>query len=87
MPTEIGNADLSDLSEILKLQYEAYIQEADIYNNYTIPPLLQNLDALIQEWNEGIVIKAVHNEQIIGSVRAKADKNICRIGQSCPKQF
>ena len=36
----------SDLEEILKLQKECYRAEAEIYNDFTIPPLTQDLTSL-----------------------------------------
>jgi uncharacterized glyoxalase superfamily protein PhnB len=43
---KICTADLDDLDEILGLQKECYRQEAEIYNDFTIPPLTQNIDSL-----------------------------------------
>jgi N-acetylglutamate synthase-like GNAT family acetyltransferase len=77
----INRADISDLEEILKLQKTAYLQEAEIYNDFSIPPLTQEIDSLKSEWQNGIVIKAEMNGQIIGSVRAKLVDNICKIGK------
>ncbi len=39
-------ANISDLEEILKLQKLAYKSEAEIYNDYSIPPLLQTIDEI-----------------------------------------
>lgn len=74
-------ADLDDLDEILRLQKECYKQEAEIYNDFTIPPMTQNINSLRIEWQKGIVIKAEKNGQIIGSVRAELVGNICKIGK------
>lgn len=37
-------ADRSDLAQILSLQKEAYVSEAEIYDDYSIPPLQQSLE-------------------------------------------
>ena len=79
--TRISLAELTDLDKILELQKEAYIQEAEIYNDFKIPPLTQNIDSLKLEWQKGIVIKAEKNGQIIGSVRAEIVDNVCKIGK------
>nr|WP_319397644.1 GNAT family N-acetyltransferase [uncultured Carboxylicivirga sp.] len=79
--TEISLAELTDLDKILELQKEAYVQEAEIYNDFNIQPLTQNIDLLKLEWQKGIVIKAEKNGQIIGSVRADLVDNICKIGK------
>lgn len=78
---KISIAELTDLKNILELQKESYIQEAEIYNDFNIPPLTQNLDSLKKEWQNGIVIKAEKNGQIVGSVRAELVDNVCKIGK------
>ena len=79
--TKISLAELTDLDKILELQKEAYFQEAEIYNDFNIQPLTQDIDSLKSEWQKGIVIKAEKNEQIVGSVRAEMVNNVCKIGK------
>ncbi len=79
--TEITLAELTDLDKILEMQKEAYIQEAEIYNDFNIQPLTQDIDSLKSEWQKGIVIKAEKNGQIVGSVRATMVDNVCKIGK------
>ncbi|WP_082790098.1 hypothetical protein [Paenibacillus sp. GM2] len=67
---DIAKAERSDLPSILKLQYEAYQSEAEIYGEM-IPPLKQTIGELEEEFDEGIILKAVVHEEIVGSVRAK----------------
>ena len=38
---EIEQASLEDVEMILQLQMRAYLSEAEIYNDYSIPPLTQ----------------------------------------------
>ncbi len=40
---EIERAIISDAEEILSLQKLAYRSEAEIYNDFNIPPLVQTL--------------------------------------------
>jgi len=77
----IKRADISDLEKILEIQKIAYLQEAEIYNDFSIPSLNQEIDSLKIEWQNGVVIKAEINGQIIGSVRAELVENICKIGK------
>lgn len=42
----ISKVEKADLKEILELQYRAYRSEAEIYNDYTIQPLVQTMDEL-----------------------------------------
>lgn len=77
----IGRAGIEDAKEILALQYLAYQQEAALYQDYTIPPLTQSLDELREEFISSVVLKAVENGVIIGSVRAVAHDGVCHIGR------
>ncbi len=85
--TSIHIADFNDLKEIHKLQKEAYIQEAKIYNDFKIQPLLQELDALILEWKNSTILKAVNQGVIVGSVRAHLSSGICKIGKLIVKPY
>jgi GNAT superfamily N-acetyltransferase len=78
----IINAEFNDLQEILDLQYLAYQSEAKLHNNYTIPPLTQTLEELIREYKNGILLKAIdNNNAIIGSVRGYVERNTLFIGK------
>ena len=77
----IEKADYSDLEEILKLQYLAYQSEAELFGNRDIPPLKQTLCEVIDEYKEGIILKMVIGNSIIGSVRAKEENGTVYIGK------
>jgi len=77
----IERAAISDAEEILSLQKIAYQSEAKIYNSFDIPPLTQTLEELKDEFNSKIVLKAVFNGKIIGSVRAFLKGETCYIGR------
>ncbi len=63
-------ATADDLPEILELQYQAFQSEARILKNYEIPPLVQTMDGLREEFDKGIFLKAVNDDgRIIGSSR------------------
>lgn len=71
----IKRAEYKDLQEILYLQYLAYQSEAELFGSKDIPPLKQTLAEVIEEFNNGIILKLTdENSTIIGSVRA-AEKN------------
>ncbi len=78
---EILNAQAGDLQEILQLQYLAYRSEAETLNDFSIQPLTQTMDELKKEFCEGIVLKAVENGKIVGSVRAKKENGTLLIGK------
>ncbi len=77
----IGNAVYGDLEEILALQYLAYQTEAELLGNYDIPPLKQTLPEIRDEYEKGVILKAVENGRIIGSVRAYKENGTVFIGK------
>ena len=78
---ELSKANYEVLKEILDLQHLAYITEAKIYNDMNIEPLTETLDELINEYNNGLVIKLSIDNKIIGSIRAKEKNNTVFIGK------
>ncbi|GKU79165.1 GNAT family N-acetyltransferase [Paenibacillus sp. L3-i20] len=77
----VEKATIADAGEILALQKLAYISEAEIYNDYTIEPLVQTLEDLQKQFEDHIFLKAVIDGTIIGSVRAKLTERSCIIGK------
>lgn len=77
----IHKAEKNDLQEILQLQYLAYQSEAELFGNKDIPPLKQILSEVIDEFNNGIILKMVIDNRIIGSVRAKEENGTVYIGK------
>lgn len=77
----IENALISDLEEILALQKLAYLSEAEIYNDFSIPPLLQTIEDIKSEYAYKTFLKAVDSGKIIGSVRANLQDGTCYIGK------
>ncbi|MBN2041802.1 MAG: GNAT family N-acetyltransferase [Spirochaetes bacterium] len=78
---KILRVDINDSSTILDLQTLSYRQEAEIYNDYTIPPLTQTLDEIKNDFNDNIILKAVIDDTIVGSVRAYVKDYTCYIGR------
>jgi hypothetical protein len=64
----IEPAPLEDAQEILALQKLAYLSEAEIHDDYTIPPLHQNLEETEAEFKDQCVLKATVDGRLIGSV-------------------
>jgi len=78
----ITEANINDAQEILSLQKRAYRSEAEIYDDFSIPPLVQTLDEIKEEFEEYIFLKAADNGRIRGSVRASLDDSkTCYIGK------
>jgi ribosomal protein S18 acetylase RimI-like enzyme len=78
---KIERASVSDSEEILLLQKIAYKSEAEIYNDFSIEPLVQTLEQLRKQFDDHIILKAVVDDTIIGSVRANDQDGTCYIGK------
>jgi len=76
---EISLANIEDAAKILSLQKMAYQSEAEIYQNYSIPPLTQNIKEIKEEFDSYLFLKAIDKKNIIGSVRAYSDGYSCFI--------
>ena len=74
-------AEFDDLDEILALQKLAYQSEAQLNNDFSIPPLTQTQDEIRAEFGQAIFLKAVQNGKIIGSVRGRLVGDTCHIGR------
>ncbi len=77
----IEQAQLTDAPQILALQKLAYLSEAEIWQDYTIPPLTQTLEDTEREFQTQTVLKVVLDGRIIGSVRAYLKEGTCCIGK------
>jgi hypothetical protein len=55
----IKKASIDDLEEILQLQKQAYISEAELYDDYDIKPLLQTLDDIKQDFLKQDFLKQI----------------------------
>jgi len=77
----ITYANINDAQEILDLQKLAYTMEAERYNDYSLPPLIQTLAGIQDDFAKMIVLKAEVDGKIVGSVRAYAEGGTCYIGR------
>ncbi len=74
-------ANVKDAQAILDLQKLAYQSEAAITGDYTIPPLVQSLEEMEQDFQKQVVLKATIDGKIIGSVRGYVQRGACAIGR------
>ena len=77
----IKQARVSDAEEILALQKLAYHSEAEIYDDYTIPPLVQTLREMEADIQRQVVLELTVCGKVVGSVRAFAKEGTCYIGR------
>jgi ribosomal protein S18 acetylase RimI-like enzyme len=78
---EIQAAVVGDASAILALQRLAYQSEAQLYADYSIPPLRQTLAELEAEFVTHVFLKALMQGEIVGSVRAHLENDVCYVGR------
>ncbi len=82
-PMTIETATRADAEDILRLQRLAYRNEAELYQDWTIPPLTESLEQLLAEFDRQLFLKAVGEQprQLVGSVRARCEGDACFIGR------
>ncbi|PXY45042.1 GNAT family N-acetyltransferase [Flavobacterium hydrophilum] len=81
MQINILKAQKNDLVTILQLQKDCYLSEAEIYNDYEIQPLTQDLESLEKEFENSIILKSVINGEIAGSIRGYEAEGTAYIGK------
>jgi ech hydrogenase subunit C len=67
---KVVRATQEDAEEILRVQRIAFRSEAELHNDFSITPLKQTLEDIQQDLKDKIVLKAVIDGQLVGSVRA-----------------
>jgi ribosomal protein S18 acetylase RimI-like enzyme len=77
----ITRSSVSDLPEILAIQKKAFRSEAELYQNFNIEPLTQTLSELEEECREKVVLKAVIDGKIVGSIRANTYEEGCWVNK------
>lgn len=77
----ITRAEKEDASAILQLQLEAYQSEAQLYRDWSIPPLTQTLSQLLEEFTGSVILKATSGGCLLGSVRARAVEDVVYVGK------
>lgn len=75
----IVSATPGDAQEIHTLQHLAYQTEAAIYDDHTLPPLLDTLANVADRFQDRLILKAVASGRIVGSVRAFQDGPTCYV--------
>lgn len=78
---QIGRATPDDAEAILKLQHCAYQSEATLYQDWSLPPLLETVEQLQGEFVTTVVLKAERAGELVGAVRGKSSAGRCAIGR------
>ena len=77
----IEPANKDDLGEILALQKLAYQSEAELYDDFSIPPLTQTIEGIEGDFRNHLFLKATISTRIVGSVRAFMNHGTCYVGR------
>ncbi len=74
-------AEIEDAAGILEVQKLAYRSEAELYNFPEMTPMIETLEQLEEEFATNQILKAVENDRLIGSVRARRFDGECYVGR------
>jgi ribosomal protein S18 acetylase RimI-like enzyme len=77
----IGKAGQHDLARILAIQKQAYLAEAAIYEDWSLPPLRQTQQEIETEFESKVFLKAQIADALVGSVRMHLTASTCMIGR------
>lgn len=72
---------VADAGELLTLQRAAYVSEAQIYGDLSLPPLVQTLPELVDELSNSLGHKVVRGTRLVGAVRSVVDGDTLHIGR------
>jgi ribosomal protein S18 acetylase RimI-like enzyme len=76
---DIVDAVPEDAEAILALQKIAYEREARRYDDWTIPPMVETLDTVRDQIARHVVLKAVVDGRLAGSVRGVVTGGVCEV--------
>ena len=75
----IVDAEPGDAEAILALQKLAYASEARRYDDWTIPPLVEVVDSVRKDIEQHVVLKAMVDGRLAGSVRGVTKDGVCEV--------
>jgi ribosomal protein S18 acetylase RimI-like enzyme len=76
---EISPAGPDDAGELLTVQRAAFVTEAQLYGDPRLPALVETLEQLQSAL--GLALKATAGLRIVGSVRARVEDGVLRVGR------
>lgn len=79
--THIENATPADAEELLALQKLAYREEAERYDDFSIPPMRQTPEGMRADLASHLYLKAMLDGRAVGAVRGRCDEGTCYIGR------
>lgn len=77
----IETAGIADAAQILALQKLAYVSEAKLHGDWSLPPLLQTLPQIQAQFADHVFLKARREGLVVGSVRGVMQGHTCLVGR------
>jgi GNAT superfamily N-acetyltransferase len=77
----IRKVSFGELEQILILQRKIFRSVAEIYDDFEIGPLVQTLDQMVLDFEKGIFLVMIQNNEIVGSVRGFVSGDTLHIGK------
>src|SRR5215210_5403811 len=81
MEVAIEPADVSEVEQILKLQYLCYQSEVTICDNWSILPLTQTPESYLGSTDDHEILIARLGSEAVGSVRSRLEDGTCHVGR------
>jgi ribosomal protein S18 acetylase RimI-like enzyme len=78
---QLRAATVADAGELLTLQRAAYVSEAQLYDDPSLPPLVQTLDELRTELAAGAGIVVHDGSRLVAAVRFRVADGTVHIGR------
>lgn len=76
---DIVDAEPGDAEAILALQKVAYASEAQRYDDWTIPPMVETPESVRDDIERHVVLKAIVDGRLAGSVRGVVTDGVCEV--------
>jgi hypothetical protein len=70
---DINEATDLDAEKILEIQKLAFHGQGVLYDDFTLPPLVQTLEELVRDFRTYVFLKALYDGKLVGSVRARTE--------------
>ena len=80
-PPRICLATVDMAAQLLELQQLCFREEAELHQEFDIPPLTQTLEGLREDFRTHTILAAWQGKWLIGSARGRRDGSIGRIGR------
>ncbi|MDR2982680.1 MAG: GNAT family N-acetyltransferase [Puniceicoccales bacterium] len=78
---KISKATPGDLPGILSIQKKAFEAEAKLYNDVSIPPLLESEDEIREAFTREVILKAEQGHVLAGSIRVELRGHVAMLGR------